>query len=109
WLDKVPESKRDEPRVAFMRFQAAWLQRDGRAAVRSLTGLAADFLEDNFYTGPKAFLLAQAHELAGQPQLALEQWQLAERRVRDKLATEPGNVIWRAILAVSLAGQQRLG
>ncbi|MES1166513.1 MAG: hypothetical protein ABUL68_00785, partial [Pseudomonadota bacterium] len=107
WLDKVPELKRDEPRVATMRYEAAMLQRDGAAAVRALTGLAADYLEDNYFTGPKAFLLAQAYELAGQPGPAAEQWQLAERTVREKLTVDPGGS-WRAMLAVSLAGQHRL-
>jgi hypothetical protein len=107
WLDKVPEFKRDEPRVATMRFDAAMLQRDGAAAVRALTSLAADYLEDSFFTGPKAMLLAQAYELAGQPGLAAEQWQVAERAVREKLVAEPGGPL-RAMLAVSLAGQHRV-
>jgi TolB-like protein/Tfp pilus assembly protein PilF len=107
WLDRVPELKRDEPRVAFMRYQAALLHRDGAAAVRVLNALAADYLEDNFYTGPKSYLLAQAYELAGQPTLALEQWQLTERSVRDRLASNPNEIFLRPTLAVVLAAQQR--
>ncbi len=108
WLNRVPELKRDEPRVAFLRFEAARLGRDGSAAVRALTGLAVDYLEDNFFTGPKAYLLAQAYELAGQPERAAEQWLLAERTVREKLVADPGAMPWRAMLAVTLAGQHRI-
>ena len=107
WLDRVPELKRDEPRVAFMRFLAASLRRDGVGAVRVLNALAADFLEDNFFTGPKSYLLALAYELDGQPALALEQWQLAERVVRGKLAVNPSDRFLRPMLAVMLAAQHR--
>ena len=107
WLDRVPELKRDEPRVAFMRYLAAQVRRDGAAAVRVLNALAADYLEDNFYTGPKSYLLAHAYELAGQPSLALEQWQLAEHVVREKLAANPNGRFMRPMLAVLLAAQHR--
>ena len=107
WLDRVPELKRDEPRVAFMRYLAAILRRDGAAAVRVLNALAADYLEDNFYSGPKSYLLAHAYELAGQPMLALEQWQLAERVVRERLAAKPDDRFMRPMLAVLLAAQHR--
>ncbi len=108
WLDRVPELKRDEPRVAFMRYLAASLRRDGAAAVRVLNALAVDYLEDNFYTGPKSYLLAHAYELAGQPALALEQWQLAERVVREKLAANSNERYMRPMLAVMLAAQHRM-
>ena len=107
WLDRVPELKRDEPRVAYMRYLAEQVRRDGAAAVRVLNALAADYLEDNFYTGPKSYLLAPAYELAGQPSLALEQWQLAERVVREKLAANPNGRFMRPMLAVLLAAQHR--
>jgi TolB-like protein/Flp pilus assembly protein TadD len=107
WLDKVPELKRDEPRVAVLRAEAAILQRDGATAARVLTGLAADYLEDNFYTGPRSFLLAQAYELAGQPERAAEQWPLADRTVREKLAARPDTIWWRSMLAVILTGEHR--
>jgi TolB-like protein/Flp pilus assembly protein TadD len=108
WLDRVSELKRDEPRVAFMRSLAAFLRRDGATAVRVLNALAADYLEDNFYTGPKSYLLALAYELAGQPERALEQWQLTERVVREKLAVNPSDRFMRPMLAVVLAAQQRM-
>ena len=107
WLDRVPELKRDEPRVAVARYLAAMLRRDTATAIRVLTVLAVDFLEDSYFVGPKAFLLAQALELGGQPKQALEQWQLAERTVREKISADPGEIGWRAMLAVILAGEHR--
>ena len=107
WLDRVSELKRDEPRVAFMRSLAAFLRRDGTEAVRVLNALAADYLEDNYYTGPKSYLLALAYELAGQTERALEQWQLTERVVREKLAANPSDRFMRPMLAVVLAARQR--
>jgi tetratricopeptide (TPR) repeat protein len=108
WLDKVPELRSDEPRVAVMDYNVAMLRRDPAAAIRALTGLAADYFEDNLFTGPKAYLLAQAEELAGQPERAAEQWQLAETAVREKLRSEPGELRWRTMLPVILAGEHRL-
>jgi tetratricopeptide (TPR) repeat protein len=107
WLDKVPELKRDEPRVAFMRYEVAMLRRDGAEAARVLSTLAADYLLDTYFTGPKAYFLAQAQELAGRPELAAEQWQFAERTVREKLEVEPGTIVWRTMLAGILAGENR--
>jgi TolB-like protein/Tfp pilus assembly protein PilF len=107
WLDRVPEIRRDEPRVAVMRYNAAMLQRDAETAVRLISDLAVDYLEDNFFVGPKAFLIAQAQELAGHPELATEQWQTAERIVREKMAADPAEIQWRSMLAVILAGEHR--
>jgi TolB-like protein/Tfp pilus assembly protein PilF len=107
WLDRVPEIRRDEPRVAVMRYYAAMLQRDAGMAVRVISDLAVDYLEDNFFVGPKAFLIAQAQELAGHPELATEQWQIAERIVREKMAADPAEIQWRSMLAVILAGEHR--
>ncbi len=107
WLDRVPELKRDEPRVAFMRSKAAMFRHDGAAALRALNAIATDYFDDNFFIGPKAYLLAQALEQAGRPKEALEQWTLAERVLREKLAAEPGTARWRPMLAVALASQNR--
>ncbi len=107
WLDRVPEIRRDEPRVAVVRYYAAMLQRDAATAVRVISDLAVDYLEDNFFVGPKAFLIAQAQELAGHPELATEQWQTAERIVREKMAADPAEIQWRSMLAVILAGEHR--
>jgi hypothetical protein len=107
WLDQVPEIRRDEPRAAVVRAGAAMLQRDADAAVRALAALAVDYLEDNFFVGPKSFLIAQAQELGGHPELAAEQWQLAERTTREKMAADPAQIMWRAMLAVILAGEHR--
>jgi TolB-like protein len=108
WLDRVGELKRDEPRVAFMRYLAAALRRDGAAAVRVLNALSADYLEDNFFAGPKSYLLAGAYELAGQPVLAQEQWQLAEKVLREKAAANPSDRFFRPMLAVLLAARHQV-
>ena len=107
WLERVPDLRSDEPRVAVMRFKAEMLRRDGAAAERALSPLAGEFIEDNYFIGPKAFLLAQAHELVGHASRASEQWEAAERSVRERTAAEPGNIYWRAMLAVILTGEKR--
>lgn len=103
WLARVEERKRDEPRFAILRFLAALVRRDGAAAVRALEAVAADQFVDNFHTGPKAFLLAQAHELAGEPARARDHWTRAVRTMRQRLAEAPGDIETRGQLAVSLA------
>jgi TolB-like protein/Tfp pilus assembly protein PilF len=107
WLDRVPELKRDEPRVVLLRYNAAMLRRDHAAAVRVLSGVAVGFFEDNFFLGPKAYLLAPAYELAGQRERAAEQWQIAEHSIREKVLAEPQRTVWRPMLAVTLAARGR--
>ncbi len=107
WLDRVPELKRDEPRVVLLRYNAAMLRRDHAAAVRVLNGVAVEFFDDNFFFGPKSYLLAPAYELAGRRERAAEQWHIAERSLREKVLTEPQRTVWRPMLAVTLAAQGR--
>jgi len=107
WLDHVPELKRDEPRVAYIRYRAEMMRRDGAAAERALTAVANDYFEDNFFVGPKSYLLAQAMQVAGHPEAAREQWQLAERMLREKLTAAP-DLHFRAMLAVAVIGQNRV-
>jgi tetratricopeptide (TPR) repeat protein len=103
WLQRVPELRRDDPRVVFFRWRVALLRGDGAAALRAVSGLADEFIEDNFYSGPKALLQAQANEAAGQSERAKQQWALAARLLREKLVAEPGDMLWQAELAVALS------
>jgi tetratricopeptide (TPR) repeat protein len=107
WLDRVPDVKRDEPRVAIVRHEAAMVRGDGAAAVRALNSVAYDYFQDNFYEGPKSFLLAQAYELAGQADRAREQWRLAEKRLREKLDDQPDWLSGKAMLALVVQAQSR--
>lgn len=107
WLDRVPDLKRDEPRVALIRYEAAMLRRDGAAAVRVLNSVASDYFYDNFFEGPKSFLLAQALEMAGQAGRAREQWLLTEKKVREKLGEKPGWLLGKTMLAQALQGLGR--
>jgi len=107
WLDHVPELKRDEPRVAYLRFRAALLRRDGAGAERSLAAVANDYFEDNFFVGPKSYLLAQAIQFEGRAGAAREQWQLAEHVLREKLTAAPADLHLRAMLAVTVIAQDR--
>jgi tetratricopeptide (TPR) repeat protein len=106
-LDQVPELRRDEPRVVVLRWRIEMLRGDSAAAVSVLKSVAADFFEDNFTSGPKMFLLAQARELGGQEALADEDWAVAAHGLREKLAAVPGDVLWRAMLAVALTRSNR--
>jgi hypothetical protein len=103
WLQRVPELRRDDPRVVFFKWRVALLRGDGTAALRAVSGLADEFIEDNFYSGPKALLQAQAHEEAGQGERAKQQWALAVRLLRAKLTDEPGEMLWQAELALALS------
>jgi tetratricopeptide (TPR) repeat protein len=107
WLTRVPDLKRDEPRVAYVRFQAASLRGDGPGAVRALNSVASDYFADNFFDGPKAFLVAQAHELAREPERAREQWRLAAKRLREKLEENPSSLGTQAMIALALQGLGR--
>ncbi len=107
WLDRVPDSRRQEPRVVQRRFNTHLVARDASAAIRDLQAVAADYFDDNAFAGPKAFLLAQAHELDGRRDRAAEQWQIAERVLRDKIASNPADMNARTMLAVVMAALQR--
>jgi TolB-like protein/Flp pilus assembly protein TadD len=98
-LDRVPEPKRDEPRFAFMRYLAARLQNDGAGAVRALESIAADYFSDNFYSGPKSYLLAQAYDLAGDAPRARDYWQTAARELQAQMRESGATSTRRAQLA----------
>lgn len=108
WLERVPDLKRDEPRVAIIRYEAAMMRQDGATALRALNAVANDYFLDNFYEGPKAFLLAQCLELGGQNDRAKEQWHLAAKRLREKLEEQPDWLLGKAMLAQTLQGEGQL-
>ena len=108
WLKRVPETKREEPRVIVMRYYAAMLRRDGRLALQVLSSTPLELFEDNLFTGPKSFFTAQALALAGREEAAREAWKRAEESLtalgndQARRAAKSG-LLSRSLVAVTQA------
>jgi TolB-like protein/cytochrome c-type biogenesis protein CcmH/NrfG len=107
-LARWPAWLRLEDRGGFVASQVWMWRREPDKAIAALNALSQDFLNDSFFVGPKAGLLALAHELADRPQAARQEWGNARRVTERVIAGEPGNkraAAWRAI-ALARLGQQ---
>ncbi|MDO8544577.1 MAG: TIR domain-containing protein [Opitutaceae bacterium] len=95
-----------EPRGAFMASQVWLWRREPDKATAVIGALSTDALNDTYFTGPKAALLALAHEMAGRTEAARAEWEMARKVATRTLADNPTPRRVQGLKAVALA---RLG
>ncbi|MDO8543812.1 MAG: TIR domain-containing protein, partial [Opitutaceae bacterium] len=105
-LERWPTWLRLEPRGAFVMSQVWLWRREPDKAIAALNAAPRDAWNDTYFTGPKAVLLALAHELAGRPQAARAEWENT-RTVANRLLAEDPTL--RAALAYKGVALARLG
>ena len=88
-VEKVPPSLLLEDRGAFNAFRVWLWRREPEKALSVLHGVSRDFLEDGQFVGPKSVLVAAAQRLAGRPDLAKFEWELALRVIDERLRPSP--------------------
>jgi len=69
-LQRGTLSGRNEPRTIWVTAYAQLCQRAPDETLRTLSRLAADFIQDSWFFGPKAYFAARAHALAGRTNAA---------------------------------------
>ena len=90
-----------------------WLwRREPDKAITALNARGRDFLNDSFFIGPQAGLLALAHEMAGRPQAARREWERARTVVERVFGADPSNkrvLAWKAIALAKLGQTAEAG
>ena len=102
-LDKWPVWMQREDRGAFVASQVWMWRHEPDKAIAVLNPIARDAFYDTYYTGPKAVLLALAHEMAGRPQAARAEWENALRVATRMVAEQPSLKRALALKAVAMA------
>ncbi|MDB6127093.1 MAG: invasion protein regulator, partial [Verrucomicrobia bacterium] len=69
-LASAPAASRSEHRIVWMTAYAQLAARQPDDALRTLDRLSADFVQDNWFVGPKAYWVGRAHAQAGRPDAA---------------------------------------
>jgi TolB-like protein/Tfp pilus assembly protein PilF len=102
-VDRIPGEQRGVHRVIASRFVLAMAEKHYDQALQELAQTPAAMLSDRVFHGPKALLAGFAHQAAGRPEVALEQFRDSEKLLREELARDRDNFELRAVLALSLA------
>ncbi|HEX7632317.1 MAG TPA: TIR domain-containing protein [Lacunisphaera sp.] len=105
-IAKIPATYLLDDQGAYM---AAWVwlwSRKPEECLGVLRGLNRDYIDARYFTGPKAALTGQAHEMAGRHAAALAEWRIALQKAEQRYAADPSATIWLAWKAELLA---RLG
>jgi tetratricopeptide (TPR) repeat protein len=88
-LDRIPPVDLQEDRAAFFGYYVEYLRRDTDAALARLRAVPRDWLNDNWYRGPKGRLIGDALHLGGRFDAAATEWRAALKLVDDRLAADP--------------------
>jgi hypothetical protein len=94
-----------EDRGAFQASQVWLWRREPQKAVALLAPVSRDFLNDSWYLGPKAVLVALAQEMAGNAQAARAAWEDTKRvttRVTGEQLTDQRALAYKAIAMARL-------
>ncbi|MDI1338047.1 MAG: TIR domain-containing protein [Lacunisphaera sp.] len=90
-LDAAPAALRSEPRMVFAAALAALMAKQTDEALRALDRLPGDFINDAWYSGPKALLVGLAHAQAGRPEAARIAWEAGLAVVHRRLQDTPND------------------
>ena len=90
-LATAPDSLRNEPRMVWVTALVQLARRDSGEILRSVQRLQTDYIQDNWFAGPKAYFAGWAHALAGRNEAARVAWESALSIVDARLKTFPEN------------------
>ncbi len=90
-LDDASAVMRGQPRVVLVTALIALMARQPEEALRALDRLPAEYINDAWFTGPKALLVGQAHAQAGRPEAARIAWNAGVAVVRRRLEEMPSD------------------
>jgi tetratricopeptide (TPR) repeat protein len=103
-LDRLPAAERGDDRAVYFSMWGGILERDPRRVLAAGALGTNEYLVDNLFAGPKAWLTALAYEAVKQQNLARREWEAAEALLRKRLRENPaGGSIDHAFLGYTLA------
>ena len=90
-LAQLPLAALQEDRGCIFAYTIYECQRDQDAALACLRAVPRDWINDNWYRGPKGLLTGEAMKLAGRPEAAAVEWRAALSLVEGRLAADGNN------------------
>jgi tetratricopeptide (TPR) repeat protein len=102
-LASGPTAARNEPRIIWNTALVQLCRRAPEDALRTLDRFAGDFIQDNWFAGPKAYLVGRAHALAGRTEAARLAFETALTIIDARLKQEPSNDMARLVRGQLLA------
>ena len=91
-IEKLDPASMHEDRGAIFAFITEMFGRNPDKAIEWLTAVPRDWINDNWYNGPKGLLLGDAHQMAGRTDAARIEWQGALKLVNQRLEQRPKDV-----------------
>jgi tetratricopeptide (TPR) repeat protein len=107
-LDRVPPRMRALERVVISRWLYAISGTDREEGVGALQSLTNTWIEDFYYVGPRALLMAVLLEVSGKRESARLHYEVALREIRERQARAAADIGLRNIEAWALIGLGRL-
>jgi tetratricopeptide (TPR) repeat protein len=102
-LDTVPAVNRNEHRAVWMSAFAWLAARQPGETLKALDRLSADYIQDNWFTGPKAYWVGRAQLQAGHPEAARLAFAAGLELSATRLAAQPASYPRHAMHAELLA------
>jgi len=88
-LASGPTASRNEPRTIWIAALVQLCRRTPDEALKTLDRLADDFIQDNWFAGPKTYFAGRAHALAGRTEAARVAWESALALTNARLKDAP--------------------
>lgn len=106
-MDRLPPAERSEDRAVFVAMWAGLLEGRPERVLAAAARTARTFFDDSIVASPKAWGTALASQMAGKSATARIEWQAAEAVLRQRLRELPSQQREHAMLAITLAWQDR--
>jgi len=90
-LNQIPLTDLQGDRACYFAYQLYMFRREPDAALDRLRAVPRDWLNDNWYLGPKGLLVGNALNLAGRSEAAAVEWRAALKLVDSRLADNPNS------------------
>jgi tetratricopeptide (TPR) repeat protein len=107
-LDRISPEVLKEDRGVFFSYYVEYLLRDTDAALDRLRATPADWLNDNWYRGPKGRLAGNALHLGGRADAAMAEWRAALKLVEARLVEHPTahDLLYNKVLLLASLGDR---
>lgn len=92
-LDQLPAAELLEDRGCFFAYQVHRYRGEPDVALAVVRAVARDWIDDNWFRGPRALLAGDALAQAGRPDAAAVEWRAALKVVEARLASNPNELI----------------
>ncbi len=92
-LAKGRLADRVEPRIIWVTALVQLCQRDSELALKTIGRFPGDYIQDNWFSGPKSYLVGRAHALAGRTAAARLAWEAALAMVDTRLKATNDNLV----------------